>query len=128
MAMGTALTLSAIVYVLAEPFLRVFNPSDEALRTGVMMIREITPLYFCYVSIEILSGALRGMGESFVPMIITVMGICALRIAWLYGAFPLNPTIGMLVFGYPVTLTVTSLMFILYYLRGGWRARRLAGL
>lgn len=128
MAMGTALTLSAIVYVLAEPFLRVFNPSDEALRTGVMMIREITPLYFCYVSIEILSGALRGMGESFVPMIITVMGICALRIAWLYGAFPLNPTIEMLVFGYPVTWTVTSLMFILYYLRGSWRARRLAGL
>jgi putative MATE family efflux protein len=123
MAMCTALTLSAIAYVLAEPFLRIFNPSDEALKIGVMMVREITPLYFCYVSIEILSGALRGLGESFVPMIITVVGICMLRIAWLYGAFPLNPTVGMLVFGYPVTWATTSLMFILYYVRGGWRTR-----
>jgi len=123
MALLAALSLSAIAYVLAEPFLRIFNPSDEALKIGVMMVREITPLYFCYVSIEILSGALRGMGESFVPMVITVVGICVLRIAWLYGAFPLNPTVGMLVFGYPVTWAATSLMFIVYYLRGGWRTR-----
>ena len=126
MAMGTALALSAVVYVLAEPFLRIFSPSDEALRIGISLIREITPLYFCYVSIEILSGALRGMGESLVPMMMTVVGICVLRIAWLYGAFPLNPTVRMLVFGYPVTWAATSVMFILYYLRGGWRTRRMA--
>ncbi len=125
MAMCTSLALSAIVYALAEPFLRIFSPSDEALQIGISMIREITPLYFCYVSIEILSGALRGMGESLVPMMMTVVGICLMRIAWLYGAFPLNPTVSTLVFGYPVTWAATSIMFIVYYLRGGWRTRRL---
>jgi Na+-driven multidrug efflux pump len=124
MAMGTAVSLSAIVWIFAEPFLRVFTPDEEVVRTGAAFIREITPLYFTYVSIEILSGALRGMGESLIPMAMTVLGICGLRLAWLYIVFPLFPTMKILVFSYPVTWAATSLMFIIYYLLRGGRTRR----
>jgi putative MATE family efflux protein len=125
MAMGASLMVSAIVSTFAEPFLSVFTPDAEVIRIGAALIREITPLYFTYVSIEILSGALRGMGESLIPMCMTVVGICVLRLMWLYFVFPHFGTMNSLVFGYPVTWAATSLMFILYYLRGGWLKRRM---
>jgi Na+-driven multidrug efflux pump len=125
MAMFTALTISAVVYALAEPFLGFFSPDEGVVRIGAAFIREITPLYFTYVSIEILSGALRGMGESLIPMCMTVVGICVLRLVWLYAVFPHYGTMNSLVFGYPVTWAATSLLFIIYYLRGGWRKRRM---
>lgn len=130
MAMLTALTISALVYTFAEPFLRVFTPDEAVVRTGATLIREITPLYFTYVSIEILSGALRGMGESLIPMCMTVVGICVLRLVWLYAVFPHFGTMNSLVFGYPVTWAATSVMFIIYYLRcmrgGRFKHRMLA--
>jgi Na+-driven multidrug efflux pump len=117
MAMLTALAVSALVYTFAEPFLRVFTPDEAVIRTGAALIREITPLYFTYVSIEILSGALRGMGESLIPLCMTVVGICGLRLFWLYAVFPHYGTMNSLVMGYPVTWAATSVMFIIYYLR-----------
>lgn len=125
MAMGSALMLSAVVSAFAGPFLSIFTPDQNVVRIGASLIREITPLYFTYVSIEILSGALRGMGESLIPMIMTVVGICVLRLVWLYAVFPHFGTMESLVFGYPVTWAATSLMFIFYYLRGGWLKRRM---
>ena len=125
MAMGSALLLSAIAFSFAEPLLRIFTNEEEVIRIGASLIREITPLYFTYVSIEILSGSLRGMGESLVPMCMTVVGICVLRLVWLYFVFPHFGTMNSLVFGYPVTWAATSLLFIVYYLRGGWRTRRM---
>ena len=129
MAMLTALAISGLVYTFAEPFLRLFSPDDGVVRTGAALIREVTPLYFTYVSIEILSGSLRGMGESLVPMLMTVVGICVLRLVWLYAVFPRFGTMQSLVFGYPVTWAATSVMFIFYYLRvmrGGRYAQRVA--
>lgn len=125
LAMGTAFLTSLTIMLFAEPFLRVFSTDPAVIRTGIELIREITPLYFTYVSIEILSGALRGAGESLVPMLMTVLGICLLRIAWLYGVFPFFPTLKVLAFGYPVTWASTSVLFIIYYLRGHWLQRRL---
>jgi len=58
-------------------------------------------------------------------MCMTVVGICVLRLAWLYFVFPHFGTMQSLVYGYPVTWAATSLMFIVYYLRGGWRKRRM---
>lgn len=125
MAMLSALTMSVIVFAFAEPLLRIFTADEAVVRTGASLLREITPLYFTYVSIEILSGSLRGMGESLIPMCMTVVGICGLRLVWLYFVFPRFGTMQFLVFGYPVTWAATSLMFIVYYLRGGWRKRRM---
>jgi putative MATE family efflux protein len=124
MAMGAALAISAVVWFFAETFLSIFTPDAEVIRTGARLLREITPLYFTYVSIEILSGALRGAGDSLIPMAMTVFGICGLRLFWLYVIFPPLKTMDALVFSYPVTWAATSLLFIAYYLRGGWLRRR----
>ena len=72
-----------------------------------------------------LAAPRSGTGESLVPMLMTVLGICGLRIAWLYGVFPRYPTLRVLAFSYPVTWAATSVLFIFYYLRGGRLEKRL---
>ena len=80
------------------------------------MLVLITPWYIVYVFIEVLAGALRGVGDVIVPVIITLLGICVMRIAWLIGVLKISPTISAIIFSYPVTWLLTALFFIGYYL------------
>ena len=56
------------------------------------------------------------MGSALVPMLLTLSGICALRVAWILVAFPLNRTIETVEASYPLTWSVTSILFAIYYL------------
>ena len=55
----------------------------------------------------------------------TLCGVCILRIIWIFAVVPLSPNIRTLILSYPITWTVTSLAFFLYYLHGGWLKRRM---
>ena len=93
---------------------------------GVQMMHVLTPVYITYISIEVLSGALRGCGDVRVPTLITVFFVCGLRVLWLTTMVPFYHTIATVEFSYPLTWTLASLLFILYYLRGGWLKRCIA--
>ena len=99
------------------PLFRMFTSDQNVIEIGSRMVLLITPWYVVYVFIEVLAGAMRGVGDVLVPMIITLVGICLLRIAWLVGAMEIAPTINAIIFSYPVTWILTALAFILYYSR-----------
>ncbi|MEG2350737.1 MAG: MATE family efflux transporter, partial [Hungatella sp.] len=63
----------------------------------------------------IYSGSLRGVGDSWIPMIITCFGICVLRVVWILIAVPLQTNITTIIFSYPLTWVVTSILFIIYF-------------
>ena len=73
-----------------------------------------------------LSGATRGAGDSLMPMLFTCLGACILRIGWVEVAVPLAREVRTVCLAYPITWTATSLLFLVYYLRGGWLKRRIA--
>ena len=58
---------------------------------------------------EVGSGVLRGLGRSWLPLIISVMGACVLRIIWVYTVFAADPTLEVLYLSYPVSWFVTPL-------------------
>ena len=76
---------------------------------GLQMLRYLVPLYFAYVCAEILSGSLRGMGNSLKPMILTLIGICGFRMLWVLIAIPLWPSLNAVLFSYPIAWVSTSL-------------------
>jgi Na+-driven multidrug efflux pump len=78
-------------------------------------MRFLAPLYFIYIGGEVLSGAIRGTGETFKPMILTLLGTCACRVVWVLFAVPLQPTLKMVIWSYPVSWIVTSIFFIVFY-------------
>ena len=107
--------------LLRNPLFRIFTNDADVIRIGCEMMALITPCYMFFICIEVLSGALRGIGDVIIPTLITLGGVCLFRILWLFGALRLRPTVNAIILSYPVTWLTTSILFILYYL---YRKRR----
>ncbi len=115
-AFAITLPLSTFLYFYGELFLRIFVNNKAVIDIGVQMIKYLAPFYFTYIGVEVFSGVLRGMGTALVPMFITLSGICVLRVVWILVAFPLNKTVETVEFSYPLTWTVTTALFAIYYI------------
>lgn len=116
MTFATTLVLSFMLYFWGIYGYHLFTNDAEVIVIGVSMMRYMVPVYFTYVTIEILSGALRGAGDSWIPMVICLIGICALRVSWLMFVVPTRKNIYTIMFSYPLTWVVTTTLFIIYYL------------
>ncbi|WP_368019915.1 MATE family efflux transporter [Intestinimonas massiliensis (ex Afouda et al. 2020)] len=114
------LSISAIMVLFARPILTIFTPDHDVLEIGVSMVRFLAPSYITYILIELTSGAIRGAGKSLVPTLITVFGVCGLRLLWLFTVVPVHHTIEMVEASYPITWAVTSLALLIYYRFGKW--------
>lgn len=110
-----ALIMSAFVIVLREPLFRIFVESREAVAVGCRMLLIISPFYIVNIYIENYSGALRGVGDTLMPMLFSVFGICVFRILYLGLFFPLFPTLECLCAMYPVSWVLTNTLYMIYY-------------
>ena len=120
----SAILLSLILYIGCEQLMNLFTSETTVIDVGVYMFRHYCQYYIFFVGIEVLSGAIRATGDSFIPTVITALGICGLRILWIFFVVPANPHIGTVLTVYPVTWFLTSFVFTVYYLQGGWLRRR----
>ena len=102
-------------YVLRAPLLSIFLKVEEgsnaalAASYGEMRLFYICAPYFVCGVMDVLSGMLRGMGYSTVPMIITVGGVCGLRLLWIYTVFAVFHTPEILYFSYLLSWVITAL-------------------
>lgn len=108
-------------------FFRLFTPDAAVRDIGLSILYFMMPWYFIYVFIEVFSAAVRGTGDALWPMVICCVGICALRLVWSLWISPVIPDFRFLLLGYPISWSVTSLLFVLYYRFGG-PMRRLVSL
>ena len=113
-----------IFYIFGGYVFLLFTDDKEVLKEGIVMLHFLVPFWITYISIEILSGTIRGTGSTFIPTIIMIFGICLLRILWLFVAVPKNNTIEMVLTSYPITWTTTSIALWIYYLSGLWLKKR----
>lgn len=115
MSILIAVGMTVFFVLLKEPLFRFFTQDPEVIRIGSEMLMLITPCYVLYVFIEVLSGALRGIGDVLIPTIITLGGVCVFRLIWIAGTLHFCPTIDMIIFSYPVTWLFTAIAFVFYY-------------
>lgn len=120
------LSLSVILLIVGRQMLGLFTDDAQVIETGYSIIRLIAPTYVIYIFIEILSGAMRGTGDTFAPTMMTLMGICLMRILWIGVIVPMRHELNVLLFSYPLTWVITSTLFIVYYRRGNWLRRQIA--
>jgi len=97
--------------------------SQEAIGYGMIRLSYICLPYFLCGLMDTSTGALRGMGASVSPMFISVLGVCGLRIGWIYSVFATEQfhTPQCLYFSYPMSWTITFIMqmcaFVIVYRR-----------
>lgn len=119
MDLAVSTVLVAFLVLARVPLFRLFTTDTDVIRIGTDMLVLITPWYVVYVFIEILVGALRGIGDVIIPVVITLLGVCLLRIIWLVAVLQISPTIPAIIFSYPVTWVTTAIAFICYYIIRG---------
>lgn len=120
------LSISLALYPLAQLLFRLFSSDDAVVAQGVQMMHYLVPVYMTYICIEIFSGALRGCGDVRVPTIITVFAVCIMRIVWLAVALPFKHELSVVEFSYPLTWITATVLFAIYYAKGGWMQRCIA--
>lgn len=115
-------TVLSVVFTLGGRwFIRIYSTDEEVIgfaltRMRCALIGEMLPCFY-----EISGGALRGIGHSFLPALITVLGSCVLRIVYIYTLFPLvSDSFYMLMIIYPATWIITGVaMLVAYFVIAG---------
>ena len=115
MQVVSSLVLSVVMVVFRAPLLGIFTTDRQVLEIGFMMILILTPFYAVFTPVEVLSGALRGIGDVMIPTVITICGVCVLRIIWVMTAVPVRHEVSTIMVGYPVTWLLSGIAFIVYY-------------
>ena len=117
MGIGVLLTtiVGVVLYTGGYLLVDLFTEDAEVRRTSMELVRFMVPTFITYIAIEVLSGTLRGVGDAWMPLVITGVGICAVRVLWIIVALPVRPHILTAAFSYPLTWTITSLAFVVYY-------------
>lgn len=114
------LSMGILAYSLGPRLLSVYiTDSQEAISYGMIRLAYICLPYFLCGLMDVSTGALRGLGESFIPMVISVLGVCGIRIGWIYTIFqiPRFHTPQCLYFSYTVSWTLTFLFQLAAFLR-----------
>ena len=114
MSMIAIFVISFILYLYNKPLAYFLIDDKNIVDLTSKIIKLIAPLYFIYVIGDVLSGAIRGIGDTFNPMIINIFGICIIRLLWIFFIVPLNPTFFMVLYSFIVSWIITAVMYITY--------------
>lgn len=121
--MGLAVGGSA--YLLREPLLGIYivdSPNAAvAIAAGAERMLYVCIPYFILGLMDVTTGVLRGLGSSLTPMIISVLGVCGFRIAWIYTVFASHHTPGTLFVSYPISWALT---FVIQFAAFLWIYRK----
>lgn len=110
LSVGVTLPLGCGAYFFGPELLKIYTSDADVIRCGVEVLAFTTVPYFCCGIMDLLPGALRGMGYSGVPMILSIIGTVGTRIVWIFGLFPAHRSLSFLFISYPVSWILTILM------------------
>ena len=118
------LIVTAVTLTTGPALLRMFTDSPAVVEQGMVRIRYIIALLCLGGAMDVCTATLRGMGWSLLPMVVTLVGVCGLRLVWIATVFAANPCPENIYIAYPVTWAVTTSAHLctLFVARG--RAKR----
>ena len=106
-------------YLFGSELMHIYTKSADVVACGVDIMLYTTVTYFLCGMMDLFPGALRGMGHSAVPMILSVIGTVGTRIVWIYLVFPYHRALDFLFISYPVSWLLTIIMQVIcfYFVR-----------
>ena len=104
------LVLGIGAYTFGETLLGFYTKDKEVIASGMIRLLYVSVPYFMYGLMDVIVGALRGIGSSIGPMIVSLMGICVFRLVWVATYFKAHHTIEVLYASYPISWIITALV------------------
>jgi putative MATE family efflux protein len=120
---GCAEIIGALVFLLAPYLLRIFSKDPAVLAVGSAQAHTESLFFFMLALSHALAGIYRGAGKTTVPMIVMLSSWCLLRITYITVTVRFIPVIKVIFWAYPLTWTVSSIIFVIYYFKANWMGR-----
>lgn len=109
--------MGGVGYFFGDFIVSLFSEETDVIAIGADRLKMIMPFYFFCSLMDVAASQIRGMGKSFEPMIVSLLGACGIRIIWVYTVLPINKTLTMLYWSYPVSWAITFFaQFVLYFI------------
>lgn len=116
LTVGISLTLGCGAYLFGPELLKIYTDEADVIRCGMEILSFTTvPYFFCGI-MDLFPGALRGMGHSAVPMILSVIGTVGMRVIWIFMVFPAHRSLEVLFISYPASWIATILLQVACFL------------
>lgn len=112
----SSLALSIFVWFFGEFFLSFYTNDAIVVEVGMKRLTYIVLPLVCNGILDVILSSLRGMGYSSLPTFFMIVGICGVRLLWLWVAFPLNPTLEMIYYCFPISWIITSLILYIIWI------------
>ena len=120
MSVGIAELIGLTFFLFAPRFISLFSPDPEVIAFGVSQART-EALFYCLLALShCMAGILRGAGKTTVPMFVMLACWCVIRITYITIAVRLFPVIETVFKAYPLTWSLSSIIFVIYYFRADW--------
>ena len=110
-----AFVLGCGSYIFGGEILKIYTEDPEVIRCGVEILSITTVPYFLCGIMDLFPGALRGMGHSGVPMILSIIGTVGTRIVWIFWIFPEYRSLYTLFISYPASWGITIVMQVICF-------------
>ena len=119
-------TLLLALGLFCRPLFGLFTTDMNVIDIGVYMIKFMVPSYVVYIFVEIFTGALRGIGDVFIPTLITLSGVGLVRLPWLLIMMPMRNELSTVMISYPLAWAATAMLMIPYYFYKKKKSRALS--
>ncbi|MEG1043162.1 MAG: MATE family efflux transporter [Oscillospiraceae bacterium] len=113
-------TIGIIFFVFAPHLISIFNKEAEVVAYGTSQAHTIALFYVLLAFSHCIAGILRGAGKSIVPMLVMLVCWCIIRVSYITVVTNLIPQIQVIFWAYPLTWTLSSIIFLIYYLKSDW--------
>ena len=108
----TGLVLGGGAALAGHQLLRFYSSDTAVIATGAERLRLICGFYLLCGIMDVLASSLRGLGYSVLPMVVSLVGVCVLRLVWIATIFQLNRTPFMMYISYPISWALTALVHL----------------
>jgi Na+-driven multidrug efflux pump len=99
----------------ARNLLGIYSVDPNVIAVGIIRLGYVCIPYFLCGIMDVLVGSLRGMGYSVLPMLASVVGVCGIRITWIYTIFAVNHSLETLYVSYPISWTITACVHLICF-------------
>mgnify|MGYP004522458169 FL=1 len=119
-SISLAEVIGICIYIFAPTLIGAFNSDPEVVAYGVAQAHTITLFYFLLACSHCLAAICRGAGRSIVPMLVMLLCWCIIRVSYITIIVRFIPKIEMIFWAYPLTWSLSTLIFIIYYFKSDW--------
>ena len=120
MAIGVTVVICLALCIWPEPACRIFTADEGSIAYGALQLRYQLPLYIIFTWTEIVNGVVLSSGHTIIPMVVSLLGMCAARVGFIFVVSEFFYNIRVIYLAFPFSWIVTMIGIAVYYHRGRW--------